>query len=50
MKCVDCEKHSYVANHHWCDATKKSKRISEEDAHKDVPCKYVKEGSNGNIS
>ena len=42
MKCVDCEKHSYIVGR-WCDATKKPKRISEKDAHKDAPCKYVKE-------
>ena len=43
MRCVDCEKHSYVVGTHFCDATKKSKRISEVDAYKDVPCRHIKE-------
>ena len=42
MRCVDCEKHSFVANTHWCDATKKPKRVSDKDAYKDVPCKRGK--------
>lgn len=47
MRCVDCEKHSEVCGTHFCDARKKSRRISEEDAHKDVPCKWVKEFNRG---
>lgn len=43
MRCVDCEKHSFIANTHWCDAAKKPKRVSDEDAHKDVPCEFVEE-------
>ena len=52
MRCVDCEKHSFIANTHWCDATKKPKRISDNDVYKDVPCKRgkLKGVVNGNIS
>ena len=42
MRCVDCEKHSFVANTHWCDATNRPKRVSDEDAYKDAPCKRGK--------
>ena len=48
MKCVDCELHNCVAGTHFCNYKGKSgrrrpRRISEEDAHKDVPCEYVEE-------
>lgn len=45
MRCVDCEYHREfpVTGNHWCQATKKHKRISEEDAYKDAPCKAGKQ-------
>ena len=51
MKCVDCELHDCVVGTHFCNYKGKSgrrrpKRISEEDAHKDVPCEYI-EGAKG---
>ena len=48
MKCVDCELHDYIVGTHFCNYKGKSgrrrpRRISEEDAHKDVPCECVGE-------
>lgn len=48
MKCVDCELHDYAVSTHFCNYRGKSgrckpRRISEEDAYKDVPCEYVEE-------
>lgn len=42
MRCVDCEYHRYFVGTHWCEATKKHKRITEANAHKDAPCKRGK--------
>lgn len=43
MRCVDCKFHKAfpTTNIHWCEATKKHKRISDEDAHVDAPCKVA---------
>ena len=46
MRCVDCEQHDYVVGTHYCNhkgksGRRKPRRISEEDAYKDVPCEYV---------
>ena len=48
MRCVDCELHDYVVGTHFCNYKGKSgrrrpRRVSEEDAYKDVPCEYVGE-------
>ena len=45
MRCVDCEYHKEfpVTGNHWCEATKHHKRISNEDAYVDAPCKAGKE-------
>ena len=50
MRCVDCENHEYIGviDTHFCNYKGKSgrrrpRRISEEDAHKDVPCEYLEE-------
>ena len=48
MKCVDCELHDCVVGTHFCNykgksGKRKPRRISEEDAYKDVPCEYVEE-------
>ena len=48
MRCVDCELHDCVVGTHFCNykgksGKRKPRRISEEDAHKDVPCEYVEE-------
>ena len=47
MRCVDCELHDCVVCTHFCNYKGKSgrckpRRVSEEDAYKDVPCEYVK--------
>jgi hypothetical protein len=54
MRCVDCELHNYIVNTHFCNykgksGRRKPRRISDEDAHKDVPCEYgkVKGSDNG---
>lgn len=43
MRCVDCKFHKAfpTTNIHWCEATKKHKRISDEDAYVDAPCKVA---------
>ena len=51
MRCVDCELHDCVVGTHFCNykgksGRRKPRRISEEDAHKDVPCEFV-EGAKG---
>ena len=51
MRCVDCELHNSAVGTHFCNyrgksGRRKPRRISEEDAHKDVPCEYV-EGAKG---
>ena len=46
MRCVDCEQHECVCGTHFCNyksGRRKPRRISEEDAHKDVPCEFVEE-------
>ena len=48
MRCVDCEQHDYVVGTHFCNykgksGRRKPRRISEEDAYKDVPCEFVEE-------
>ena len=45
MRCVDCEYHKEfpVTGNHWCEATKRHKRISDKDAYVDAPCKVGKE-------
>ena len=48
MRCVDCELHNCVVGTHFCNykgksGRRKPRRISEEDAYKDVPCEYVEE-------
>lgn len=48
MRCVDCELHDCIVGTHFCNYRGKSgrrrpRRVSEEDAHKDVPCEYVEE-------
>ena len=42
MRCVDCEHFRFFINGYWCEATKKSKRVLENDALKDAPCKRGK--------
>lgn len=42
MRCVDCEKHKFEFNTHWCKASNRPKRVREEDVYKDVPCKHGK--------
>ena len=43
MRCVDCKFHKAfpTTNIHWCEATKKHRRISDEDAYVDAPCKVA---------
>ena len=43
MRCIDCKFHKAfpTTNIHWCEATKKHKRISDEDAYVDAPCKVA---------
>ena len=53
MRCVDCELHDCVVGTHFCNYKGKSgrrrpRRVSEEDAHKDVPCEYVEEVKGAN--
>ena len=50
MRCVDCENHEYIGviDTHFCNykgvsGRRRPRRISEEDAHKDVPCEYLEE-------
>ena len=48
MRCVDCELHDYIVGTHFCNYKGKSgrrrpRRVSEEDAYKDVPCEYVED-------
>ena len=48
MRCVDCELHDCVVGTHFCNykgksGRRKPRRISEEDAHKDVSCEFVEE-------
>ena len=55
MRCVDCELHDYAVSTHFCNYKGKSgrrrpRRVSEEDAHKDVPCEYVEGGKEQTMS
>lgn len=48
MRCVDCELHDCVVGTHFCNykgisGRRKPRRVSEEDAYKDVPCEYVED-------
>lgn len=38
MRCINCPYHSRVLGQDWCDIGVIPKRISEEDARKDLRC------------
>ena len=44
MTCKDCKYHSYIGGTHFCDSRnhkRKTVRISEDDAQKDMNCKWA---------
>ena len=44
MKCDECKYYSYVGGTHFCDSLnhkRRTVRISDEDAQKDMDCKWA---------